>query len=315
MSENSLKLISAKEIQSKEIPPINWIIKDLLPEGLALLAGRPKAGKSWLSTQLALATSLGCGVMDNFSTQKSKVLYISLEDNLRRLKDRINLLLDNDKAPEDLLFLDREEFERFYLDGIKIIKQAIIEYEDLNLIIVDTLGNAVSKDSRKFGLSFQDEYEFMSELQTLALENQMCILVIHHTRKTEAESVFDEIVGTSGITAAPDTLLILKKHPSGHMLHITGRDVKEENYLLTQDESSHRWIVMDKNVIAASTIERQDILNIFEGDTELEIRVSEIAAKLNKSREAISQLIRKMLTANEIIKGSKTGYYKLPAVN
>jgi RecA-family ATPase len=309
---NDIKFVTAGEIQKMDIPPINWIVKDLLPEGLALLAGRPKVGKSWLSSQLALATSIGTQTMDFFETQKSKVLYISLEDNYRRLKDRINLLLSNDQAPEDLFFLDNSEFDRFYKEGIVMIKKAIIEFEDLNLIIIDTLGNAVAKDVRKSGLSFQDEYEFMSELQNLALQNQLCILLIHHTRKSEADSVFDEIVGTSGMTAAPDTLLILKKHPNGYILHITGRDVKEETYLLTQDEQTHRWIVVDKNVIVASTVERQEILDLYAGDPDVEIRVGEIAAKLNKNREAISQLARKMLLSGEIVKGSKTGFYKLP---
>ncbi|MBS4035867.1 MAG: AAA family ATPase [Ignavibacterium sp.] len=314
MKEN-LKLVSANEIQKMELPPINWIIKDLLPEGLALLAGRPKVGKSWLSSQLALASSAGAQTMDYFDTQKSKVLYIALEDNFRRLKDRINTMLKDGEASSDLFFLDQSEFRRFHLEGIKMIRQAVDQNEDLNLIIIDTLGNAISKDQRKFGLSFQDEYDFMAELQNIALQNQLCILLIHHTRKSEADSVFDEIVGTSGITAAPDTLLILKKHSNGYILHVTGRDVKEENYLLTQDEETHRWIVMDKNIISASTVERQEIIELFGGQYDLEIRVGQMAERLQKSRESISQLLRKMLLAGEIIKGSKTGLYKLPSPN
>ena len=315
MKNEILKTRTAKEIQEMDIPPINWIVKDLLPEGLALLAGRPKIGKSWLASQLALETSLGTQAMENFETQKSKVLYISLEDNYRRLKDRINILMEDKEAPDNLMFLDSSEFNRFHLEGLQLIKQAIEEDDYLDLIIIDTLGNAISKDKRKFGLSFQEEYDFMSELQSVAMENQLCILLIHHTRKTGADSVFDEIVGTSGMTAAPDTLLILKNHPEGHILHITGRDVKEENYLLSQDEDTHKWMVVDKNITVASTVERQEILNLFNGDNSTEFKVNEISAKLNKSRVSVSQLVRKMLLADEIIKGTKTGFYKLPSVN
>ena len=290
ISNYEIKLVSANDIQKMDIPKINWIVEGLLPEGLALLAGRPKVGKSWLSSQLALSVASGSKTMDYFQSLKSKVVYIALEDNLRRLKDRINLLMQGNEAPADLYFLDKSEFNRFYQEGLLLIKQAIAQYEDLNLIIIDTLGNAISRDDRKFGISFQQEYDFMSELQNLALQNQLCILLIHHTRKTVADSVYDEIVGTTGITAAPDTLLILKKQGDAFLMHVTGRDIKEESYLLSQDEDSHNWIIVEKNVQFATTIERQDLVDVFNGDIQIELQVKDIAEKLDKHRPTVSQL-------------------------
>ena len=43
------KTISAEELLSTPLPPVKWIIPDLLPAGLALFAGPSKAGKSWLT--------------------------------------------------------------------------------------------------------------------------------------------------------------------------------------------------------------------------------------------------------------------------
>ena len=54
------KTISAEELLSTPLPPVKWIIPDLLPAGLALFAGPSKAGKSWLTpvsyTHLTLPT-------------------------------------------------------------------------------------------------------------------------------------------------------------------------------------------------------------------------------------------------------------------
>lgn len=98
-------------------------------------------------------------------------------------------------------------------------------------------------------------------------------------------------------------------------MHVTGRDIKEESYLLSQDEDSHNWIIVEKNVQFATTIERQDLVDALNGDLQDNLQVKDIAEKLDKHRPTVSQLLRKMLNAGEIIKGSKTGFYSLPAPN
>jgi Bifunctional DNA primase/polymerase, N-terminal/AAA domain len=39
---------SAAELMAREIPPVRWVVPGMVPEGVALLAGKPKLGKSWL---------------------------------------------------------------------------------------------------------------------------------------------------------------------------------------------------------------------------------------------------------------------------
>ena len=53
------KTISAEELLSTPLPPVKWIIPDLLPAGLALFAGPSKAGKSWLTLWLCLQVAQG----------------------------------------------------------------------------------------------------------------------------------------------------------------------------------------------------------------------------------------------------------------
>ena len=53
------KTISAEELLSTPLPPVKWIIPNLLPAGLALFAGPSKAGKSWLTLWRCLRVAQG----------------------------------------------------------------------------------------------------------------------------------------------------------------------------------------------------------------------------------------------------------------
>lgn len=50
---------TARELLETVFPEQHWAVPDILLEGLALLAGRPKMGKSWLALQIASAVGTG----------------------------------------------------------------------------------------------------------------------------------------------------------------------------------------------------------------------------------------------------------------
>jgi RecA-family ATPase len=309
-----IELIKAKDIQAMEIEPLTWIVKDLIPEGLSLLAGRPKVGKSWFALNIAVAVAEGNIALNKFQTSKSKVLYIPYEDNTRRIKSRLNCMLNGNEAHENLFFPKDLYFPKINQEGLDCISQSIENEDGIKLIIIDTFGSAVIKGNTDY--SFKDDYDFMMRLQKLALKYHIAILLLHHLRKgVSTESVYDDIIGTTGMTASPDTLMIIKKYKEGHILHIMGRDVQEADYKSVFDVGTFFWNVTDDKVSFVSTVERQAIIDSFESNYDIELQVNEIADKTDKSREATSQLLRKMCIANEIIKGSKTGYYHLPRLN
>lgn len=312
---NKIEMVTAKEIQAMEILPLTWIVSNLLPEGLSLLAGRPKVGKSWFALNIAVAVSEGTITLNKFHTSKSKVLYIPYEDNPRRIQSRLNDMLNGREAHENLLYPKDLFFPKLDQGGVEQIKAIVEQEEGIKLIIIDTFGSAVSGHSNNFGNSFHEDYDFMMGLQSIALKYQIAILLIHHTRKLVADSVYDEVVGTTGMTASPDTLIILKKYGYKYVLHITGRDVEEADYDIVFDAETYSWNITDDKVSLVSTVERQAILNIFELNYELEMQVIKIAEKTGKSRDATSQILRSMSMAGEIMKGSKYGLYRLPAPN
>ena len=96
------KTISAEELLSTPLPPVKWIIPDLLPAGLALFAGPSKAGKSWLTLWLCLQVAQGKPMWGR-EIEPHTVLYLSLEDTFNRLQKRLLQLVGSEEAPERLV--------------------------------------------------------------------------------------------------------------------------------------------------------------------------------------------------------------------
>ena len=113
-------------------PPL---IDGLLYPSTYLFVGAPKLGKSFMMAQLAYHISTGTPLW-NYTVRKGTVLYLALEDDYRRLQERLYRMFGTDGA-ENLFFsvsagqlgngLD-EQLTRF-----------MQEHTDTKLIIIDTL--------------------------------------------------------------------------------------------------------------------------------------------------------------------------------
>ena len=79
-------------LQDTQFPPVQWAVQDLIPEGVSLLAGRPKTGKSWLMFQICQAVAGGWPLL-GIDPSGGDVLYIALEDSYRRLQLGLNRML------------------------------------------------------------------------------------------------------------------------------------------------------------------------------------------------------------------------------
>ena len=83
------RIISARELNGLEFPPLKFAIPGMIPEGLTILAGKPKSGKSWLALQAAYSVALGKNLMDGSQIEQGQALVLGLEAGQRRLQDRI----------------------------------------------------------------------------------------------------------------------------------------------------------------------------------------------------------------------------------
>ena len=306
-----IKLVNARELQTMELKPINWIIKDLLPEGLLILAGRPKIGKSFLALNLSLAIANGGHALGYFKANKNSVLYIPYEDNYRRLQDRINRMLAEEhykEAPPNF-FIPRDcDFPKMTTEGIDNLGKILDDNKDIKLVVLDTLGRSIVRNNKRNANQFQDEYDFLSVIQKIALQRHISILFVHHTTKMKYEDIFDQVLGTTGLTASPDSLILLSKDSNkDFVLSITGRDVEAKEYSLKFQNCI--WIVEGEKG-KTTTPEREEIISLFR-QFDRPLKTKEIAEHLNKSEANISKMLGKMVNDGSLKKGEKYGEYTL----
>ena len=92
-------LITAAALQTKQFKPVRIILADLIPEGVTILAGKPKIGKSWLALDICMAVAdENRFVLGDRKPTHGDVLYLALEDNQRRLKKRIDKIVQGQSA-------------------------------------------------------------------------------------------------------------------------------------------------------------------------------------------------------------------------
>lgn len=312
--KSKLSLITAKKIQEMALQPIEWIVEKLITAGLIILAGRPKSGKSWLALNLSLSITRGGIALSHFKAMKAAVLYFALEDNVRRLKSRMENILnaEEDKvAPTNLYFLEDDiSFPKLNDGGLEEIQKTLNEYPDIKLVIIDTLGRSRADQKRSDNNIYLADYELLALLQTFALKNKIAVLMVHHTKKGSEEYVFDEISGTTGITGAADTMLLLKKVKKQNKLYVTGRDIEETEYNVYFDRDSCTWNVTEETQDAINiTVERGEILDLLNAE-QRPMRTGEIAQRLSKEQSNVSHLL-KGLKEDGLVVSPKYGHYQV----
>lgn len=237
----TLSTISAAALQGKDIPPIRWIVENLIPAGLNILASPPKYGKSWAVLDLGLSVTAG-GRFLGYQTSPCEVLYLALEDSERRLKSRMIKLLAGKNAPAGFHFATAaHDMDNGLFDELEGFLKA---HPKTGLIIIDTLQRVRGAVHGKEG-SYAADYREVGGLKAFADGHGIAILLVHHLRKMADDSdPFNRISGTNGLMGAADTALVLTKEKRGDenaTLSIVGRDVESSDTVLRFNKDACRW--------------------------------------------------------------------------
>ncbi len=183
-------IFSLPDLLSWELPPVRWIIPELLPEGLTLLAGKPKLGKSWLALSVALSIAAGSVALGAQPVAKGDVLYLALEDNTRRLQSRARRLLASmTGTPSNLEFA--LDWPRLGEGGLAYLEAYLKAHPNLRLVVIDTWARVTPPSGGRRCSQYEGDYESLTPLKRLADTYHVSILAVHHLRKTGSSDVLE----------------------------------------------------------------------------------------------------------------------------
>lgn len=244
-----LETITAEDLQNRTYEPTHFLVDELIPEGLHILAGAPKIGKSWLALWLCLCVAQGQALW-NFATTQGEVLYLSLEDSFQRIQTRLIDLTED--APPTLHFAIMADTLKRGLE--QQIEQFLTEHPDTKLVVIDTLQRVRStgNDNNLYANDYQD----IGLLKRLADKQHIAILLIHHLRKLHDDDPMNMISGSTGLSGAADSAFVLQKNArsaNAASLHCTGRDIPDRTLKLELDEDDHVWKLLADSKTCSTT--------------------------------------------------------------
>lgn len=235
---------TADQLMAAEFPEPKWAVPGILAEGVSLLAGPPKVGKSWLSLGLGLSVAAGSQAFDSVPVKGGPVLYLALEDTPRRLQTRMGKLLGGQQAPPGLTLVT--ECPPFPQGGSEAIAGWLDRNPDARMVVIDVFAKMRGQSPQ--GVSAYDaDYVAVGYAKRLADHYGIAVVLVHHVRKMASEDFLTEVSGTNGIAGAADATLVLKRArgQADGILHVTGRDVNEAEYALSFQEASGAWHLLD----------------------------------------------------------------------
>lgn len=297
--------ITAARLQKMQFKPPAMILPGLITEGLTILAGKPKMGKSWFTLDLAVAVAQG-GTVLGHQLEQGAVLSLCLEDSELRLKTRLNKLVGSASDwPERLAFATK--WPRLDEGGLLEIEAWCRAAQNPRLIVIDTLAK-IRSSRRSAKAQYDQDYDAMEGLQRLAHRYHLAIVIVHHTRKAAAEYELDSVSGTLGLVGAADCTLIFGRKQSGTVLHAKGRDIEDQDLPLSFDPACCRWIRDETVRVAPSSAARARLFSELDG-AEVPLSPSDLMRRANpKNRNALDVMLSKMLADGQIEKVERGKY-------
>lgn len=248
---------SIADLQRKEFKEIKWVVDGVIPTGNIMLASRPKMRKTWLALQLSMAIASGRQFL-GYDCIKGDVLFLGLEDNERRLQNRIRTLQKFELVPPDLSgfrywtggmgydgagrlkVTDPEEAARTLEAfprgdaGVEALEQYLDAFPNTNTIVIDTLQHF--RGDRKSRDIYASDYEAMMPLTKLAARREICVIPVHHEKKGNADrgigaDFLEDVSGSAGITGGVDGVISIKgrrgvqEENESRKILISGRDI------------------------------------------------------------------------------------------
>lgn len=288
-------VMTAKELMSLPIPEVKWLIPDLLPAGLALLAGPPKIGKSYLLLKFAKEVMKPDG----------KVFYFAGEDSHYLLRSRlVQLGLQNCEdlfhhCGREALFAKPDQF-------LKTIENAL-ETTQLDAIFLDNMELVLPPKPRGSD-DYAYYYQQLPQWAALASKHNCAIVMTHHTRKEITDNPFDAILGSQAIMGTSDTVMVMQKtkRDREYDLHVTGKYIPDKTHNLVRDGVEFKFDgLAEEAMLRMSNAQNQIYQYVLNNP---DCHQKNIIDALSMDKGNVSRAIGKLISKGIIIGDAVRGY-------
>lgn len=306
--------LSARDLMAMEIPPIQWIIHDFLSAGLTICASAPKFGKTWFWMDIALAAASGGKALGEIDTLECDVLYLVLEDKSKRFHRRLAAMgYNHQNTPQNLWYDDTcPKIDRGALFALRRWVDRHAGTGRPKLIIIDTY-IMVKPTVTSLSSIYDSDYKGFEGLRDLAQEKDIALVAVHHTRKQDAQRVFDMITGSTGIQGVVEAEMVLYELRGQPVVELTGKDLSHQQIPLEFDKSTFRWRMLARDAqeyLASSTREAIVAHLSING----RCTPQEMAEELSHDYNAIIQALKRLRDENIVgyeRKGRQSHYWLL----
>lgn len=233
-----MQTVSMPELYEMVYPGKPPVIDKFLYPGTYLFVGAPKVGKSFMMAQIAYHVSSGTP-MWNYAVRKGTVLYLALEDDYRRLQERLYRMFGTETTPDLFFSVASKSLNEGLLDQLHTF---LSEHPDTNLVIIDTLQKVREAEGDTY--SYAKDYDIIAQLKAFSDQTGICLILVHHTRKQKSDDSFDRISGTNGLLGAADGAFIMyksKRTDGDATIEVSGRDQPDKSYILTRNKETLCW--------------------------------------------------------------------------
>jgi hypothetical protein len=244
------------QLRQMELVPLHENVPGLLCEGMHILAGRPKAGKSQIVLQIAAALATGQLALGHFVPNPSYVIYYALEDGARRIQRRLQgLVRDGHLWPEDIAVY-HPPLPTAWAKRLERIEEQLkgFDQDEPVVFFIDTW--ARFRPIKKGGDAYQDDYGPMSELASIAQDRpKTTIVATHHTKKQDDVKEITALVsGTYGLTGAVDGVMVLDRQTGKQegVFALNVRDGGDCAYTFLMDKETGIWRYVGKGDLRAT---------------------------------------------------------------
>ena len=289
LKKTNLTVIDGETLMDKRLAPTRFCVETLLPQGLCILGGAPKVGKSWLVLDLCIHIARGEPLWGLPVTQ-GETLYLCLEDSERRIQERLNLITDD--VPSGLYFATGStSIESGVCDWIRKFRQ---EHPAVTFVVIDTFQLIRTPTA---DVSYSNDYAELQPLRALAEELKICLLLLHHLRKMGDKDPINKLSGSTGIAGAVDAIYVLEKNErteNGATLYVSGRDIRDRKIKLEMESTTCTWRLISDSLVTPET----NLSDELEALTDFVKEVGRFKGRNIELAEAVSAILCRQVTAN-----------------